>query len=321
MSRLAHPFFGTLEFAQFPLDPPQSLPFNQSDRRRFGRESHVSIVLTQHQAVLGPTGEHPIRLGAATGHEVVHHDAEVGLVAPQNKFRLAFDLQRSVRPSDQPLPGGLFIAGGAIDLTRKVQTFDLLRFEGRAQLSRRAIIVLDRVARAQNFAALETGDRSEKLQLHLVGQRGGNAIHIILEGVPTFGFEENLVPLLFCEADDFVLDRRAITRPHPLDHAAVHRRLVQICADRVVGAGVGVSDPAGQLFHVERGVTPRIEREKVIVPTRDGVGHEAEFRRWLVAILTLAAGKIDGSTIQSARGAGLEALDREAQALQRLGHL
>ena len=279
MRRLAHPFAGTLEFAQFPFDPSQPLPFDQSDRRRLEREPQIGIVLAQHQAVLGPTSEHAVRLGATAGHEVVDHDPEVGLVAPQNKFRLALDLQRGVRPSDQPLPGGLLIAGGAIDLTRKIQPFDLLGFEGRAQLGRRAVIVLDRITRTQNFAALETGDRSEKFQLHLVGQRGGNAIHIVLEGVPTFGFEENLVPLLFREADDFVLDRRAIARPHPLDHAAVHRRLMQIRTDRVVGAGVRVSDPTRQLFHVERGVAPRIERENVIGPTRDGVGHEAEFRR------------------------------------------
>ena len=58
---------------------------------------------------------------------------------------------------------------------------------------------------------------------------------------------------------DLVLDRRAIARAHALDHAGEHRRAIQAAADDLVGALVGMRDPARQLPRVH--VAPAEERE------------------------------------------------------------
>ena len=91
---------------------------------------------------------------------------------------------------------------------------------------------------------------------------------------------------------------------------------MQIGCDNGVGGGVGVGDPAGQLFHVEHRVAPWIQSEDVIFALLQRIGHETELRHGYVTVLPLAAGKVDGSTIEAARSACFEAIHLETKAFQ-----
>ena len=60
--------------------------------------------------------------------------------------------------------------------------------------------------------------------------------------------------LLVGEADDLVLDRRAVARAGGLDLPGVHRRAVEVGADQVVDRLVGVGDLAVHLRLLEASV-------------------------------------------------------------------
>ena len=66
--------------------------------------------------------------------------------------------------------------------------------------------------------------------LHVVGQRGGDAVRIDGVVVEAFGLEEDLVPLALGEAHHLVLDGRAVARADALDLAGVHRRAGEVRA-------------------------------------------------------------------------------------------
>src|SRR5207249_11956721 len=83
--------------------------------------------------------------------------------------------------------------------------------------------------------------------LYVERQAGGNAVGVDLVRVEAFGLEEDLVARLSGEAVNLVLDGRAVSRSHPLDRAREHRRAVKARADDLVGARIGMGDPARQL--------------------------------------------------------------------------
>ena len=194
----------------------QASSSDQADAPAERRQAAVGVVVPQQQAILGPAGEHAVRLVDALGHQVVDQDADVGLAAVEDERRLLLDLQRGVDAGHQPLGGGLLVAGGAVDLAGEVEAFDRLRFQRRVQLRRRGVVVFDGVAPAQHLGVLQAGDEAEHPLLHVLGQAGGDAVAVIFERVAAFRLQENLVAVLVGEADDLVLDGRAVARPAAL---------------------------------------------------------------------------------------------------------
>ena len=104
----------------------------------------------------------------------------------------------------------------------------------------------------------------------------------------------------FGKFDDLVLDGRAVARPDPFDASPVHGGALEIGGDQLVGAGVGVGYPAGDLGAVDR---------------FGGVGKGA---RGIVARLLLHAGKVDGPAVEARRRTGLETADFKAERDQPL---
>ncbi len=174
---------------------------------------------------------------------------------------------------------------------------------------RRTVVVFDGVTRAHDFGVFQAGNGADEFVLDLEGETGGNAVDVIFGGVATLGFEEELVALLFGELDDLVFDRGAISRAGAFDSAGIHGGLIEIGADDVVGAGVGMGDPARYLFHVELSVRQAVQRENVVRAPFEQFGHESEGRRRLIAILALARLKINRSSGEPAWGAGFETAD------------
>src|SRR5208282_5792450 len=118
-------------------------------------------------------------------------------------------------------------------------------------------------------------------------------------GPEALGLEENLVAFPLGKADDLVLDRRAVAGTDAFNDAGEQGRTVEAAADDVVGALVGVRDPAGQLPRVHGAVT-----------------HKREYRRRIVAGLDGELRKIDGSAVKARRRAGLEPPDRQLEFAQ-----
>ena len=175
------------------------------------------------------------------------------------------DSQRGVDPGDQPLGGGLLVAGGAVDLAGEEQARKLLGLQGRLELLRWGIVVLDGIAVPHDLGVLEPGDQRDDRFLNVAGQAGGDAVAVVFQGVAAFGLEEDLVGLAIGEPDHLVLDGRAVPGPGGLDLSAVHRGPVQVGPDDVVDGRIGrgdvaielvLNDPVGQERERDRSASP-----------------------------------------------------------------
>ena len=60
--------------------------------------------------------EHPVRLEAALGDQVVHENADVALVAAEFERRFGRARARGIDARDNALRGRFFVAGRAVDL-------------------------------------------------------------------------------------------------------------------------------------------------------------------------------------------------------------
>ena len=138
----------------------------------------------------------------------------------------------------------------------------------------------------------------QHLQLHLLRQRGGEPLDVQLLRVQPHGLHEELVALLIREADHLGLDGGAVPGPYPLDGAIVQGGAVQIGPNDVVGALVGVGQPADR---------PVLRRALCL---------EGEGQPLLIPRLPLHAGEVHTAGIDSGGRARLEAADGQAQPRQ-----
>ncbi len=145
-------------------------------------------------------------------------------------------------------------------------------------------------------------DAVQGLPLHLPRERRRETVEVVFVRRAPFGFEKELVLLLVGEGAKLVLDRGTVTGSDALDRAVEERRAVEAAAQRVVHFGRGVDQKAWKL-----------------VANGRRIGRKREFRRIRVAVLGLQRFEIDGSRIESGRGAGLHAADFEACRTQIFG--
>ena len=92
---------------------------NQAQLKSVFHQTKVGIVFPKHQAVFGPGGEHAVGFVGAPGDQIIDHHPHVGLGPVQNKGRPFLNLAGGVDAGPQALGRGLFIPGGAVDLTGK----------------------------------------------------------------------------------------------------------------------------------------------------------------------------------------------------------
>ncbi len=103
------------------------------------------------------------------------------------------------------------------------------------------------------------------------------------------------------EAVDLVLDGRAVARPHPFDHPGKHGRTFETRADDVVGARVGMGDPARQLARMH-GAT----------------AEEGKYGSRIIARLFLAFRPVDAAAVETRRRAGFQAAYRQVELAQAM---
>ena len=108
----------------------------------------------------------------------------------------------------------------------------------------------------------------EHLHLHLLRERGGEALNIQLLGVQPHGLDEQLVPGLVGKAHHLVLDGGAVTGPHPLDRPGEQGGAVEVVPDHLMGFFIGIGEIAhrtvvrGRFRHKRKGdghVIPRLD--------------------------------------------------------------
>ena len=157
------------------------------------------------------------------------------------------------------------------------------------ELARVDIVVLDGVARALHARGLEPRDGLQERVLHVLGQRGRDAVRINRVVIEAFGLQKDLVTAALLEANDLVLDGRAIARADALDGTRIHGRAGEIGGDDGVGRSGRVGDVAGNLGR------------------RDAIGEEGERHRRLIDGLHLKLVPVDGPAVEAWRRAGLEA--------------
>src|SRR5215471_16879280 len=103
--------------------------------------------------------------------------------------------------------------------------------------------------------------------------------------------------LFIREFYDLVLDGRAISWSDTLNSTCVKWRSVQITADDIMRLLRRVSNPAGQLFHVELAIADVIQRKNLGAGGADFLWGECKHRRRIVPELGGASRKADRSRI------------------------
>src|ERR1041384_7118061 len=113
------------------------------------------------------------------------------------------------------------------------------------------MVVLDGVARPDHPRPPQARNGEKQSGLHLLLQRGRDAVRIDRGVVEAFRLEENLVAVALAEADDLVLDRRTVAGPPALDLAGVHRRAMDVCPDHCMRRLSGPRDAALDLRRLD----------------------------------------------------------------------
>ena len=145
-----------------------------------GSEPFVCIVLPVQQPVFGSTGHDPVWFIGAFGHQIINERADVAQIPGKYHGRLALEFQSGVDASHKALDCSLFVARGAIELTRSVEALDGLALQSGKQGGGVYAVVLNGVGRAHQFGMLQPWDGVQQILLHLFRQAGGESLEIQL---------------------------------------------------------------------------------------------------------------------------------------------
>jgi hypothetical protein len=118
---VAQPRLLALDGLALGLEAPPALLAHQAEPAAGLGQAQIGVVLAQQQPVLGAAGEHAVGLVGAAGDQVIDQHAEVGLVPARRPGLAPLHRQRRVGAGQQPLGGGLLVAGGAVDLAGEIE--------------------------------------------------------------------------------------------------------------------------------------------------------------------------------------------------------
>ena len=150
------------------LHCPEPLLRHETDLIASPGQPLVGVVLPQHQPVFAAGGHDAVRLVGALGHQIVNEGADVALRPGEDKGAFPFQLPGRVNAGHKALNGGLLIPGGAVELSRAVQTGHLLRFQRGQQAQRIDAVIFDGIGRTGHDRAAQAGYAMEHLDLHLL---------------------------------------------------------------------------------------------------------------------------------------------------------
>ena len=210
-------------------------------------QTHIGIILTQQDAVLGARGKHAVRLIHATGHQVIDEDTDIGLVATQGERLTSRNPLVGIDTGNQPLPCRFLIARRAVDLSCKVQVLHQFGLQRVIELRRVKEIIFDGIAWTESMYVTQCGNVAQCFELHFPGQRRRETVEVHLVGLCPLGLDKQLVGRLVGKGDDLGLNAGAITWADAGDLTVIKRRLRQPFTQHVMHLLVGMHDPAGTL--------------------------------------------------------------------------
>ena len=269
------------------------------DARR--RQPLVGIVGPQHKAVLGARRKHAVGLRRPQGHQVVDHDADIGLRPVEDEAVATARRQGGVDAGHQALGGGLFIAGGAVNLPGQEQPRRAPGLQRGFQFPGVDVVVFDGIAGPRHDRVLEAGNGFQQETLDVLGERRGDAVGINGGIVQAFRLKKDAVAVAVAEPHHLVLDGRAVAGTGRLDLPRIEGRAMKVFADQLVGVGRRRGDGAIDLWRLD---TPGEERERL--------GR-------IVALLNLKATPVDGAAIEPGRRPRLHTAEGEAEAFEGIG--
>ena len=141
-----------------------------------GGQALVGVVLPQGQPVFAAAGHHAVRVHDALGHKVIHQRTEVARMTRQNELFFAPCIAGGVQAGQQPLRSRFLVAGGAIELTRTVQTANVLALQRCFQTGRVHTVVFDGVGRTHDLDVLKPLDAPVEGVLHIFRQASGSTL-------------------------------------------------------------------------------------------------------------------------------------------------
>ena len=261
--------------------------------------------------MLRARGEHAIRLETALGHQVVDHDADVGLIAAEDDRSLMLRApSAALSPATRPCPAAssypdvpLICPARKSPATRWVSSVA-------SQLGRLDEVVFDRVARAQHVCDSSPGSDRTSRSWSLAGQAHREAVDVDLLDVETFGLEKELMPLPIRESHHLVFERRAVSRADSGNLAVEERRLADVAAHQLMNLVCRVEQMANDLIsraHVSR--RTRTATARIIAMFH--VEHP----------LATACVEVDRAPAKSRRRAGLQPAPLESKRLERFSQV
>ena len=106
-------------------------------------------------------------------------------------------------------------------------------------------------------------------------------------GIQAFRFDKYLMRVPVGKTDNFIFNRRTITRPDAFNDSRIQRRPIQAGTDNIVGFTVGAGDMTGYL--------PRMLL---------ALAHIRKHGHGIIAVLFFQFTKIDGSSVYTRRRSG-----------------
>src|SRR5262249_46084607 len=207
----------------------------------------IGIVSPELQTIFGARRKHSVRLANAARYKIPTHNTEISLRTIDDDFVPLARQGRCIETCKKSLRCGLFITGGAVDLSSQKQSVQTFCLQCWSKLARIDVIVFDGVAGTNKLRILQTGNRCDQCMLHVSRKRCRNSIRIDGVIVQTFRLQKNLVTVALAELNDLVFDRWTITRTTACDLSRVHRRTMDIVAYDFVRGFHGARDAAFDL--------------------------------------------------------------------------
>ena len=195
---------------------------------RMGCQSKGSVVLSQKKAMLGPGGEHSIRLMGAFGDKVIDHNADIGFMPLEDQGVFVEEAQGGVHSSHKSLRGSFFISGGPIDLSGKIEAFDLLGFQGVEELGGIKEIIFDGIGGGEKLGFFQACNGMDYIQLNIERQAVGGAIGVHFHHSPSLWLHKDVVMTVAGKLDHLVLDGGAIAGPGAFNQSPIECRIFQM---------------------------------------------------------------------------------------------
>ena len=153
----------------------------------------------------------------------------------------------------------------------------------------------------------------DQIELHIKGQTRRQTVDIVFVGVAALWLQEEQVTKLVGETHELVLNARAVAGADAGDLAGVHRRLVKVVPDDLLGLRCRVGHPAGHLFAARGPAEPALAGlfhvEQVLRIPGVVKGKQGGLS---IALLFLQSREVNAPSQNPRRGPGLEALKFDA---------